>query len=91
MTGSIFPKFSDGDLIVYTSGRAYQLHANVFRRASPKFSRLLAEENGAILAPRAKKEGVTVRYRLDLVGVESGNAKLVPRVRSSFHIQIEKQ
>ncbi|MCJ1248069.1 hypothetical protein MMC30_005284 [Trapelia coarctata] len=80
MTASQFPKFSDGDLIVYTArGGGYQLHANVFRRSSPLFSKLLADEKGAALAPKAKKEGVTVRYRLDLVGVESGNAKLVPR------------
>jgi len=76
-----FPMFSDGDLIVYTTGgRGYQLHAGVFRRASSMFAQLLAEEKGALLATKAKKEGVTVRYRLDLIGVESGHARLIPRV-----------
>ena len=76
-----FPKFRDGDVtLVLSTGRVYQLHAGVLRRSSEFFSKILTEENGAILTPKAKHAGVTIRYRLDLVDVEIGSGHFVLRV-----------
>lgn len=62
-----FLKFKDGDVIVSITGtKSYQLHAATLRRNSALFNSLLAEEYGADLQPRAKKDGITVRYRLEL-------------------------
>lgn len=64
---SDFPKFADGDVVVVlTSGKAYQLHATVMRRNSTLFAEMLTENRAAQLLPKAKKEGVTVRYRMEL-------------------------
>ena len=79
---SEFPKFVDGDLqVTLPGGRIYQLHAGVFRRSSKLFSTLLAEDLGAVLSTKAKKEGVMIRYRIDLVDIDSDNPHFVSRVR----------
>ena len=71
---SRFPKFADGDvLIVLSSTRTYYLHSGVLRRNSTTFAKLLDESLAAVLSSKAKKEGVAIRFRLDLTGV-SGNA-----------------
>lgn len=63
---SDFPRFKDGDtLIVLTTSRTFQLHSNVLRRHSETFAHLLAEESGLYLTPKAKKDGMVLRYRLD--------------------------
>ena len=70
---SSFPKFADGDLIISIPGsRIYQLHSGVVRRASTFLARFLTEDQGAVLTTEAKREGAVIRYRLDLVGVETG-------------------
>lgn len=81
---SNFPKFHDGDvMIVLSGGRVYQLHASVLRHSSELFARLLLEEYGVILSSRAKKEGMTIRYRLDWVGDGTETGHFVHRVGSS--------
>jgi len=82
---STFPKFVDGDvLIILSSSRTYYLHSGVLRRNSTTFAKLLDESHAAVLSSKAKKEGVTTRFRLDLTGV-SGNVpgRFVKRVSSS--------
>lgn len=76
-----FLKFKDGDVIVSITGtKSYQLHAATLRRNSTTFSGLLAEEHGAELQPRAKKEGVTIRYRLELAEPDAWAIGLFNRV-----------
>lgn len=84
---SVFPKFVDGDvLIILSSSRTYYLHSGVLRRNSTTFAKLLDESHAAVLSSKAKKEGVTTRFRLDLTGV-NGNVpgRFVRRV-SSFTV-----
>ncbi len=67
---SSFPMFADGDvLIVNSRNRTYHLHAGVLRRSSTTFAELLDESNAAVLSPKAKKEGIMTRFRLDLTEV----------------------
>ena len=83
---TMFPKFADGDvLIILSSSRTYYLHAGVMRRNSTTFAKLLAESHGAVLSSKARKEGVTTRFRLDLTGA-TGNlpGRFVRRVRPSI-------
>ena len=88
---SKFPKFHDGDvMIVLSGGRVYQLHANILRHSSELFARLLPEEHGVTLSSKAKREGMTIRYRLDWVsdGTESGHfVHRVNLLRSSHSTQ----
>ncbi|KAI9695887.1 MAG: hypothetical protein M1836_006004 [Candelina mexicana] len=64
---SKFPHFDDADVVIHLGGgRLYHLHASVLRRNSTFFAEHLTEENGAVLSSKAKKEGVTVRYRVEL-------------------------
>ncbi|KAL9112816.1 MAG: hypothetical protein Q9227_002893 [Pyrenula ochraceoflavens] len=66
-------KFADGDVLVaITATKTFQLHASTLRRTSSVFAKLLAEEDGAILTSKAKKEGATTRYCLELRG-NTGN------------------
>ena len=70
---SLFPKFVDGDvLIVLSSSRTYYLHSGVLRRNSTTFAKLLDESHAAVLSSKAKKEGVTTRFRIDMTGI-NGN------------------
>ena len=63
-----FPRFQDGDVTVVVSvSRTYQLHSSVLRRNSVFFDHLLRVQGPAELCPAAKKSGVTVVYRLELV------------------------
>ncbi|MCJ1405043.1 hypothetical protein MMC11_008269 [Xylographa trunciseda] len=74
------PKYADSDLqVTLPGGRIYHLHAGVFRRASQFFAQFLAEDLGAVLSARAIKDGVKLRYRIDLVGIETSNAHFVSR------------
>ena len=78
-------KYADSDLqITLPGGRVYHLHAGVFRRASRFFAQFLIEDLGAVLSTKAKRNGINLRYRIDLVGTETGNARFVPRVRISM-------
>ena len=78
---STFPKFADGDLIISIPGsQVYQLHSGVVRRASKTLAKFLTEDQGAVLTSKAKKEGAVIRYRLDLVGVETSTAHFEPVV-----------
>ncbi|MCJ1416479.1 hypothetical protein MMC32_002817 [Xylographa parallela] len=73
-------KYDDSDLqVTLPGGRVYHLHAGVFRRASGFFAQFLAEDLGAVLSPKAKRDGVNLRYRIDLVGTDTGNARFVSR------------
>ena len=87
MSYSKFPRFGDGDVIIgLPSGRLYLLHVAVLRRSSEYFSKLLAEDLGAKLTPRAKREGVTVRYRIDLFvrgsATSHDNTRFILKVKS---------
>lgn len=78
---SQFPKFADGDVLIYLSaGRVYALHAGVLRRNSTTLAELLDDANGATLTTRAKKDGITTRFRLDLVRADVGPGTLVAKV-----------
>ena len=78
-------KYDDSDLqVTLPGGRVYHLHAGVFRRASGFFAQFLAEDLGAVLSPKAKRDGVNLRYRIDLVGTDTGNARFVSRVCASM-------
>ena len=82
---SKFPKFVDGDLLIRMPGsRMYQLHSGVVRRGSKILAKFLTEDWGAVLTPKAKREGVIIRYRLDLVGFETGTAHFQPIVSAHF-------
>lgn len=74
-----FPEFTDGDvLIIITSARRYKLHSSVLRRSSPTLVSLLDEAPAADLSSKARKKGVTIRYRLHLVENE------VPRTKGAY-------
>lgn len=67
MTPNAFPAYTDGDvLIVITPDQQYQLHSQTLRNNSDVFRELLTEDNAVVLASKAKKNGVTVRWRLEL-------------------------
>lgn len=81
---SKFPKFADGDVVIVISGtRVYHLHSGVLRRNSTTFAKMLDVDHAALLSSKAKKEGITTRFRLDLTGV-TGNVpgKFLRRVRT---------
>lgn len=88
---SKFPKFADGDVIIILSGsRVYHLHAGVLRRNSTTFAKILDEDHAAVLSHKAKKEGITTRFRLDLTGlVGTLPGRFVRRVRTSM-VQLGK-
>jgi hypothetical protein len=70
---SEFPNYGDGDVaIVVTPQKTYQLHSGVLRRYSHYFADVLAEEAAANLSTKAKKDGITIRYRLQLVKTQFG-------------------
>ena len=78
---SKFPRYPDGDVLVtFPDGRVYQLHAVVLRRNSTKLAELLAKDNGAALTAQAKKNGVVIQYRIDLVLLGDKTAEYVARV-----------
>ncbi|MCJ1395462.1 hypothetical protein MMC18_008348 [Xylographa bjoerkii] len=77
--------YADSDLqVTLPGGRIYHVHAGVFRRASKFFAQFLTEDLGAVLSTKARKDGITLRYRIDLVGMETGNARFVPRTVNSM-------
>ncbi|KAK3081162.1 hypothetical protein LTS18_009588, partial [Coniosporium uncinatum] len=68
MEGRDFPHCSDGDvMIVLAPGRFFQLHSDVLKRSSGFFQEVLTEENAIYLSEKAKRQGVCIRYRLELV------------------------
>lgn len=78
---SKFPRYPDGDVLVtFPDGRVYQLHAVVLRRNSTKLAKLLAKDNGATLTAQAKKNGVVIQYRIDLLLLGDKTAEYVARV-----------
>lgn len=81
-----FPRFNDGDvLVVLSQSRQYQLHSRTLRLHSAFFRRLLTEERATKLSSKARKEGVTATYRVELRldnGIDETHGKLVLRVRS---------
>ena len=85
MSHSRFPRFDDGDVVIgLPGGRLYLLHTAVLRRNSAYFSDLLDEDLGAKLTTKARKEGVNVRYRVDLIidgrAPGSSNARFILKV-----------
>lgn len=65
---SEFPHYDDGDVaLIVAPAKSYQLHSSVLRRSSHYFAQVLDEEQAPILSNKAKKDGVTTRYRLHLV------------------------
>jgi hypothetical protein len=82
---SDFPNYGDGDVaIVVGPLKQYQLHSGVLRRNSLYFSDVLSEEAAANLSTKAKKDGVTIRYRLQLVKTQFGAI-------GTFHRLVSKQ
>lgn len=70
---SEFPHYHDGDVsIILAPLKCFQLHANVLRQYSPYFAEILREEDGAKLSPKARKEGVTTKFCLQLVKAQFG-------------------
>lgn len=68
-----FPRYRDGDVeIMIAPLKTYQLHSNLLRRSSNYFAEVLNDEEGAKLSTRAIREGVRIRYRLQLVKAEAG-------------------
>lgn len=89
---SQFPKFADADVLIYLSaGRIYALHAGVLRRNSTRLAEVLDDANGATLSTKAKKEGTTVRFRLDLVRADVGPGNLVARVSCFMLVELYKR
>jgi hypothetical protein len=70
---SEFPNYDDGDVaIIVAPHKQYQLHSNTLRHYSHYFADVLAEEKGANLSSKARRDGVTTRYRLQLVKAQFG-------------------
>jgi hypothetical protein len=89
---NIFPVFADGDVMIFiNTGRVYQLHSSTLQRHSPYFNEHLSEEHAAVLSPKAKKDGVVIRFRLELVMTsenDCGELKMKVRIlgyRSSWN------
>lgn len=92
MTKNDFPQYSDGDvLIVLNPELQFQLHSLTLRTNSTFFREVLTDESGVVLAPKAKKNGVRIRWRVELQlpsadgdddgeGGEAGKLKLRVRV-----------
>ena len=70
---SEFPQYSDGDVsIIVAPLKTYQLHSNVLRTQSHYFADVLNADQAAFLSTKARKEGVTTRYRFQLVKEQFG-------------------
>ena len=62
-----FPYFTDGDTyIVLSPSRQYHLHSRTLRMHSTLLNDMLTEDNAAQLSSKARKEGITMRYRVEL-------------------------
>jgi hypothetical protein len=80
---SEFPHYNDGDVaIIVAPAKTYQLHSNVLRTQSHYFAEVLNADQAAILSIKAKKEGVTTRYRFQLVKAQFGAIGTFQRVVS---------
>jgi hypothetical protein len=65
---SDFPHYRDGDVAITIAPlKTYQLHSNVLRRNSRYFAEILDETTAAPLTTKARRDGVTTQYRLQLV------------------------
>jgi hypothetical protein len=81
---SEFPQYEDGDVaIIVTPLKTYQLHSGILRRYSHYFAEILAEEQAVNLTNKAKKDGVTTRYRLQLVKTQFGSIGTFQRLVSA--------
>jgi hypothetical protein len=81
---SEFPHYEDGDVaIIVTPLKTYQLHSSVLRRYSHYFAEILAEEQAVNLTNKARRDGVTTRYRLQLVKTQFGSIGTFQRLVSA--------
>ena len=86
-TPSQFPHYADGDvLVIITPVKRFQLHASMLRRNSTTFEHMLAPNAAAQLSARAKREGVTILYQLELDKTRSGIGRF--RLNVSFSIYL---
>lgn len=70
---SEFPHYHDGDVAIDVAPhKTYQLHSGVLRRYSHYFKDALDDDQAATLSTKARKDGVTTRYRLQLVKTQFG-------------------
>jgi hypothetical protein len=80
-----YPRCANGDvLIMLSSDKIFQLHAEMLRRHS-KFFRDRLKDGGATLSSNAKRNGETVRWRFDMVerpGFGEDGAGMLERVVS---------
>ena len=83
---SDFPHYSDGDVtIIVAPSKTYQLHSNVLRTQSHFFAEVLNEDKAATLSTKARKEGVTTRFRYQLVKAQFGAIGTFQRLVSLQH------
>lgn len=86
MTPNAFPAYTDGDvLIVITPDQQYQLHSQTLRNNSDSFRELLTEDKAVVLASKAKKNGVKVRWRQQLKLRGEGDADAAEHVEGEEH------
>jgi hypothetical protein len=84
---SEFPHYTDGDVaIIVAPHKPYQLHSNILRRYSHYFAEVLDEEEAAKLSPKARKDGITTRYRMQLVKAQFGVIGTFQRLVSTKHL-----
>jgi hypothetical protein len=89
---SEFPHYTDGDVaIIVAPHKPYQLHSNILRRYSHYFAKVLDEEEAAKLSPKARKDGITTRYRLQLVKAQFGVIGTFQRLVSTEHLLYHKK
>lgn len=84
-TTSQFPHYADGDvLVIITPVKRFQLHASMLRRNSTTFEHMLVPAAAAQLNARAKRDGVTILYQLELDKTRGGISRF--RLNVSFDI-----
>ena len=70
-----FPMFRDGDvLVILDKSHFYKLHSYVLRRQVPVMAELLMENKGAMLSAQARKDGNSLRWRIDLHAIPDPDA-----------------
>lgn len=73
-----FPEFKDADVHIVISGsRQYQLHSSILKNGSPTMRALLDDTKVAKLSSKAIKDGIHIRFRLQLVPDEKEEGKYV--------------
>lgn len=67
----------DGDVLVRLSLTHYfKVHASVLRRVSAYFRNVLDEKYAVNLAPKARSNGITTRYLIELVTTQPETQKV---------------